>query len=66
MILFVLVMLMSVLQQGWTALMFAAYRGHTSTINAILLHPEVDVNVKNNVRSFAALLFVKIIKMVPC
>lgn len=30
--------------------MFAAYRGHTSTINAILLHPEVDVNVQNNVR----------------
>ena len=46
--------------------MFAAYKGHTATINAILLHPEVDVNVQNKVSNYlrwilSVLLFCSIV-----
>ncbi len=38
------------LQEDWTALMWAAYKGHTATA-AELVRLGADVNAKNNVRA---------------
>ena len=38
------------LQFGYTPLPYAANKGRTGTVRAILAHPAVDINVANSVR----------------
>ncbi len=41
-----------VLPQNRTALMQAAYNGHTKTVQAILSHPNLQINMQTEVCSF--------------
>jgi ankyrin repeat protein len=38
-------------QSGWTALMYASYKGYVEVIRLLLSHSDININIKDIVRN---------------